>query len=252
MARTSQLQTRFHRIVTAGVLAVAALWASGFADPPRAFIIGAFSHVAPGTLPAGWATMPLGNTPRSTYATVEKNGITVVQAHADDSASGLVRRITIDPHDFPVLEWRWRAEGVLESGDVRKRRGDDYPARIYITFDYDPSNLSTSEWLKYRAAQALTAHDIPLRALSYIWSNEQRDDVPVPNPFTNWVMMVPVEGGQENVGRWVVERRNIVEDYRRAFGEDPPAITGIALMTDADNTGESVTAYYGDLVLRSE
>jgi hypothetical protein len=44
--------------------------------------------------------------------------------------------------------------------------------------------------------------------------------------------------------------RNIVEDYRKAFGEEPPMISGVAIMTDTDNTGESVTAYYGDIRFR--
>ena len=45
--------------------------------------------------------------------------------------------------------------------------------------------------------------------------------------------------------------RNVLEDFRQAFGTDPPLITGVAIMTDTDNTGESATAYYGDLVFRS-
>ncbi|MEM8557708.1 MAG: DUF3047 domain-containing protein [Bacteroidota bacterium] len=248
----SRLPAPSPRLSVIAALMAIALVASAFGDPPRAFVIGAFSDVTPGQLPTGWTAMPLGNVPPSTYETVEQNGTTVVRARADDSASGLVREITINPRDFPVLEWRWKANGVLAKGDVRKKSGDDYPARIYITFDYDAANLSMGERLKRRAAQALTSQEIPLRALSYIWSNDARSDDPVPNPFTDWVMMVPVEGGTANVGTWVTERRNIVEDYRRAFGEEPPAITGIAIMTDADNTGEAVSAYYGDLILRSE
>jgi hypothetical protein len=45
----------------------------------------------------------------------------------------------------------------------------------------------------------------------------------------------------------VTEERNVLEDYRKAFGEDPPLINGVAIMTDTDNTGESAVAYYGDI-----
>jgi len=62
--------------------------------------------------------------------------------------------------------------------------------------------------------------------------------------------MMPVQSGPERCGEWVAHRRNIVADYRQAFGEDPPAITGIAIMTDTDNTGEHATAYYGDIAFR--
>jgi len=57
--------------------------------------------------------------------------------------------------------------------------------------------------------------------------------------------MVAVESGDGNEGRWIDEERNLAEDYRRAFGEDPPRIGAVAIMTDTDNTGEDAVAWYG-------
>jgi hypothetical protein len=57
--------------------------------------------------------------------------------------------------------------------------------------------------------------------------------------------MVAVESGDGNAGRWVDEERNLVEDYRRAFGENPPMVGAVAIMTDTDNTGEHAVAWYG-------
>ncbi|MDZ7682540.1 MAG: DUF3047 domain-containing protein [Fodinibius sp.] len=74
----------------------------------------------------------------------------------------------------------------------------------------------------------------------------------VPNPFTDWVYMIAVQSGRSKSGRWIVESRNIMEDYRQAFGESPPDITGVAIMTDTDNTGGSATAYYGDIIFRRQ
>lgn len=59
--------------------------------------------------------------------------------------------------------------------------------------------------------------------------------------------MIVVESGAAKVGEWVEESRNVYQDYKRAFGEDPPAINGIAIMTDTDNTKERAVAYYGDI-----
>ncbi len=64
--------------------------------------------------------------------------------------------------------------------------------------------------------------------------------------------MIVVESGPARLRQWIGYERDIVADYRRAFGEDPPPISGVALMTDSDNTGESVVAYYGDIALRSQ
>ena len=48
---------------------------------------------------------------------------------------------------------------------------------------------------------------------------------------------------------WFEEERNLYEDYKLAFGSEPPLLVGIGIMTDSDNTGESAVAYYGDITL---
>ena len=75
-----------------------------------------------------------------------------------------------------------------------------------------------------------------------------RDEIH-PNAYTGNAMMIAVETGPDNAGTWVKVRRNIVEDYRRAFGEDPPGKAVIAIMTDTDNTGKKAKAWYDDIYL---
>ena len=64
--------------------------------------------------------------------------------------------------------------------------------------------------------------------------------------------MIVIESGEAKAGQWVAESRNIYEDYQKAFGDDPPPISGVAVMTDTDNTQESAVAYYGDITFRKE
>jgi hypothetical protein len=59
--------------------------------------------------------------------------------------------------------------------------------------------------------------------------------------------MIVVESGPAKLNHWRPARRNIVQDFRQAFGTDPPPISGIAIMTDTDQTGDSATAWYGDI-----
>jgi len=63
-------------------------------------------------------------------------------------------------------------------------------------------------------------------------------------------MMFVVETGLSKLNQWVNEERNIFEDYKKAFGQEPSMISGVAIMTDTDNTGESATAYYGDILFK--
>jgi hypothetical protein len=63
--------------------------------------------------------------------------------------------------------------------------------------------------------------------------------------------MIAVESGNGKAGQWVSEQRNVLEDYRRYFGQDPPRPGAVAIMTDSDNTGESATAWYGPISISS-
>jgi len=186
--------------------------------------------------------------PRTDYQLVRHDSTVVVQATSDGGASGLVTRRSIDLNTYPILEWRWKVNRVLDAGDATRKSGDDYPARIYVTFDYD--GLGLGGRLKHKALQLLGYDDIPTRALNYLWASTAPRGQFLPNPYTDWVMMLPVQSGPEHVGTWKTERRNVLEDYRTAFGEDPPPVNGIAIMTDTDDTGESATAYYGDIVFK--
>jgi hypothetical protein len=89
-------------------------------------------------------------------------------------------------------------------------------------------------------------------AINYIWANRLAVRQAVPNPFSSNAMMVAVQSGQNHVGEWMEERRNVLEDYRKFFGEDPPKVGAIAIMTDTDNTGEKAIAWYGLISLISK
>ena len=77
-----------------------------------------------------------------------------------------------------------------------------------------------------------------------------RRNTVLPNLHTSRIKMIVAESGREKVGTWQDVSRNVYEDYRRAFGEEPGRITAVAVMTDTDNTGENVLAYYGDIMFR--
>ncbi len=214
--------------------------------------VGKFSAAAPGDKPpADWKPLAFKKIEKHTIYTVVKDDHTVVvKALAEASASGLTREVKINPKEYPIVQWRWKVANILNKGDVRKKEGDDYPARIYITFEYDPTKLSAFEKTKYQAIKLLYGQYPPLGAINYIWESKVPVGTMVPNPFTDRVMMFVVESGAAKINQWVNEERNIYEDFKKAFKEEPPAISGIAIMTDTDNTGESATAYYGDIVFK--
>ena len=219
------------------------------AEFPSVIEVGKFSRGTVGpTLPDGWHPLTFKKVPKQTsYELVKDGEIVVVKAMSAASASGLTKEIRIDPRDYPILRWRWRVEKVLTRSDVTRKDGDDYSARLYVTFAYDPEKTSFPRKLAYKAGRLLFG-EIPIGALNYIWDRKAPVGTIVENAYTSFAQMVVVESGPQKVGTWVEEERNIYEDYIRAFGEEPPMINGVAIMTYTDNTGEQATAYYGDIV----
>jgi hypothetical protein len=217
-------------------------------DSPTVLEVGGFSAGRPGSvLPDGWKPLTFKKIPKPTaYELVIDDTAVVVKATSDAAASGLIKEVTIDPSVFPVVHWRWKVENLLKRSDVTRKSGDDYPARLYITFEYDPEKVSFGRKLKYKAGKALLG-DIPIAALNYIWEAKTAIGTIVDNAYTDFAKMIVVESGAAKVGTWVEESRNVYEDYKQAFGEDPPRINGIAIMTDTDNTQERAVAYYGDI-----
>ena len=236
--------------LAAGVLVLlAAGVTAGAAGTERDLcLVSRFSDMIPGETVSGWQPMTFEKIQAHTrYTLVKDHGRTVLRAESNASASGLVNSVDIDPHAYPGLSWQWKINRTIEKGDVTQKSGDDYAARIYITFAEAPKNLSFLERAKLAAFRMVYGETPPSAALTYVWSNR----VPVgslhPNPYTGRVQMIAVESGPTHVNQWRSVSRNIVEDFKRAFGKEPPRISGIAVMTDSDNTGESVTAWYGDI-----
>jgi len=201
-----------------------------------------------GTVGQGWQPLEFRKIERRTrYALVRDGDAVVLRADADASASGVVHRLDGPAAARPMLSWRWKIADVVTAGDPRRKDGDDYAARVYVTFRYDPSRVSAVERAKYALAKQLDGEYPPHAGLTYVWDARLPPGTVLPNAYTDRVRMIVVRSGGAEAGRWVAETRNVLEDYRRAFGEEPPPVSGIAVMTDTDQTGGRATAWYGDI-----
>ncbi len=197
-----------------------------------------------------WSVLDLPGRERTEYALIQEENYARICAKSHNTASGLVYAVDLDPREYDVIEWTWKVDAAVPEGDLTKKKGDDYPARIYLTFDFDPADLPFVERVKHTLIKTFTNYEIPLRALNYVWANKAAPGTVAPNPYTNWVQMVAVQSGNQNAGTWRMEMRNILDDFRNAFNEEPMNITGVAIMTDTDDTKSSATGYYGDITFR--
>jgi len=212
-----------------------------------------FSRMRAGTpLPADWLGWGLNSGKRPTqYRLVNGAAGTVLQADAEQGATGLYRRIRVDPGRQPVLEWSWRVEKLIAGADLRKASREDSAARLVISFHGDPAKLDFEERARLRLAKVFAGEPLPYAMLIYVWSNQIAVETTLPSPQIDRIRMVVVESGNARLGRWLTYRRNILEDYRRAFGEDPGEIVAVGVLTDSDNTRQSARTLYGDITLRA-
>jgi hypothetical protein len=202
--------------------------------------------------PSGWRPLRFDKIPAQTrYTVVHDGGGPVLRAESHASASGMIHPLDLDPRVYRVIEWRWKVENLLEKADARRKEGDDYPARVYVAFRYDPTAASFWERTIYGAAKLLYGDYPPKVVINYVWDNRLPAGTTLDNAYTDRAKMVVVESGPANVGRWVSVERDLYEDYRRLVGGEPWRLAGVAVMTDTDNTGERAVAYYGEIVLRA-
>lgn len=166
---------------------------------------------------------------KTEYSLTKEDNRTVLRAHSKKAASGLIMKVKLDSREYPVLRWSWKVEHPLKKEDVTRKSGDDFAARIYVVFP------RTFFW--------------QTRAINYVWAARMPKGSSVPSPYTSKAIIVAVESGEEKAGQWVSEERNYYEDYRKLFGEEPPKLGAVAIMSDTDDTGDEVTAYYGDIFL---
>ncbi len=111
------------------------------AQSPEMISIGSFSsETEKRSIPENWEPLLFKKIKLHTrYKLINDNGTVVVSAESKASSSGLMRSVRINPKEYPFVQWKWKIGNLIEKGDVTKKSGDDYPARLYITFEYDGS-----------------------------------------------------------------------------------------------------------------
>lgn len=219
-------------------------WAAtaGWASPP------AFSEQAVGSEVSGWQLMPLKGTVPTHFEIVRLDGRNVLRTSAADAAAGLVHTVAEEGAEREIA-FRWKIAAHVPGTDMTRRSGDDYAARIYLTFARDPGELPWATRLKVRLARLLYGQEVPAAAICYVWDPSLPVATSMPNAYSDTVMMLVAESGPAEVG-WRTVRRNYAADYRQLFGAEAPPLTSVIVATDTDDTGASAGAWFGDIVLR--
>lgn len=191
-----------------------------------------------------WKPLTFPRIPRHSAYRIQKKGENnFLVAQADNSASGIIYTRSFNIYKTPVIKWKWKISNTYQAGDEKKKSGDDYALRVYVVFKYDPHKAGFFERTQYNTLKLIYGEYPPHSSINYIWANKKYPERILPNPFTAKTQMILLQKGPDRAGAWIEERANALEDYRQAFGTEPPSEASIAVMSDADNTGEKATGY---------
>jgi len=209
--------------------------------------VGRFAPSDGGGIPSPWRIERLDDAvPPTRYRLREWDGVGAVEAHAVASMALMARPLTIDLERTPVLCWRWRIDAPVAAADMTTKAGDDYAARVYLSFDVSPERLGLATRMALGLARTLRGSAVPDAAVNYVWDNRHPVGTWQPNAYTDRARMLVLRSGAADAGRWVDERRDVAADFRSAFGHPPARVTGLAVATDTDNTGGEARAGFAD------
>lgn len=175
-----------------------------------------------------------------------------LRSESECGASGYVLPLEdVDLTRTPRLGWRWRIHQGLQIADERTRSGDDFAARVYVLFAYDPARASFLEQLARRAAKLLYGRELPGEAINYVWASSAPVGERWPNPFSDAAHMVTLQTDSASPGStsWRSEDVDLLADRSAILGEPLPRIEAIAVMTDTDNSCTRASAEFADFRL---
>lgn len=190
------------------------------------------SRVGSKGIPEGWKGGNWGS-PQYDFEVVEVDGHRVLQLKSEGDSSTIARDIRgkVDLKDTPILEWRWKVTKLPRGADARKSETDDEAGQIYVTWPRFPEAVRS-------------------RVIGYIWDTT----APVGSMFksekSGTVQYVVVESGPAKLGRWIIEQRNVVEDFKKIYGAEPENPGVVSISIDSDDTRSSAEAFVGPLLFR--
>lgn len=171
----------------------------------------------------------------TTYTRADFRLGSTIKATGNISASILFRVFEGIDLSCNTLEWDWFIEELQQTSNLRKKGLDDVGASILVAFG-DPGPF----------------RDNPVPTLKYVWANanHSKNDIIIGPYQKKYVRTIILQSGLVDEYGLVRERRNLVSDYKKAFGASPTGkIFAIGIFTDNDDTREPVTAHYGAITL---
>ena len=183
-------------------------------------------------LPDGWKP-PTFSTGKNDFTVVENDAHRVLHMRSRSDSSAIVREIKgkVNLKETPILEWSWRVVEMPKGGDSRRKETDDQAGQIYVVWERFPSAVRS-------------------RVIGYVWDTTAPAGTFVKSEKASTVTYVIIRSGPADLGKWITERRNVVEDFKKIYGEEPESPSAISIAIDSDDVKGSAEAFFGPIVFK--
>jgi len=151
-----------------------------------------------------------------------------LHSKSNKTASALYYMITYNSKEYPLLSWKWHpVKFPNKKNSINLKDKDDYAIRVYVVFS---KGFFTN-----------------FRCIEYAWDEFLPKGTKQASPFSDKIMQIILETGTPKE-EWVVEERNIYEDYKTLFGQEPEfKVKAVAIMTDSEGTKDSSEGYVKEM-----
>ena len=155
-----------------------------------------------------------------------------LRAEANNSASGVGKEVKIDLNKTPFINITWKIEKDLKGIKEDTKKGHDFSARVFV--------------IKKTGATALSN-----RAVNYVFSSNKNVGENWPSPYTKKSMDKVLSTTKENFNEWVTVKANVKDDFKNFHNLEVNELSGVAIMSDTDNSKKSAIAYYQNIYFSS-
>ncbi|MDA8919108.1 DUF3047 domain-containing protein [Candidatus Pelagibacter sp.] len=155
-----------------------------------------------------------------------------IKAEAEGSGSGLGKEILIDLLKTPFINITWKVEKDLSGIVENSKKGHDYAARVFVVKKTGSTALSN-------------------RAINYVFSSNNKVGETWSSPYTKKSIDYVLSSTIEDFDEWVTVKANVKKDFLKLHGLDISDISGIAIMTDTDNSKLNAIAFYQKIYFSS-
>lgn len=182
--------------------------------------------------------------PPTIFNVINWDNKVALEAIADSSMAVYSRTLSFNLKKTPYLCWYWRIDKSVEKAIMGSKFGDDYAARIYVTFTNTQSSIFS---LTKSTLMGLVGYQAPDVAIDYVWDNKNPINYQLFSPYVSQDSMIVVESGNLKSHQWILEKRNLLADLKKSFGTSSFNISSIGFASDADNTHSQAHAGFADV-----